>query len=179
MSIPVAKLPHREVIQIRDAAALDAFPRAQAGILTAFSVQIVLEFIIHALAVGLGEASLGFVVSISKVVTLAAGQKIVPAGFIGRVGAAVVGPDQVGWSSGGFGGVEGGQGVGVEEGIGLRDAGGGGAGAGEEIGKREREGEGGGDEAEEEEGSVHFGSSGGGKLTKRWIEVVDDAMESL
>lgn len=59
-------------------------------------VQIRLEVVIDNLAVRLCEAVLLLVVAVAKVVALAAGQEIVAARLVGRFGAAVAGPDQIG-----------------------------------------------------------------------------------
>lgn len=96
----VAKLADGEVIEVCDAATLDALERRQAMVLFALVVEILLEVVVDDLAVRLREAALLLVVAVSEIVALAAGQEVEAFGLVGRIGAAVAGPDEPG---GGFG----------------------------------------------------------------------------
>lgn len=79
----VTKLAHGIVVDVGQAATLDALQRLQALVFTALVVQVRLEIVVDDLAVGLGEAALGLVVAVAKIVALAAGQEIVTERLIG------------------------------------------------------------------------------------------------
>lgn len=76
VDLGVPKLANGLVVDFGDAPALDALVRLQTVVLVAFVVQILLEVIVDGFAVGLGEATLGFVVAVPEVVALAAGQEV-------------------------------------------------------------------------------------------------------
>lgn len=96
----IAKLAHSGVINVGDAATLDPLPGRQAMVLLTLVVKIRLEVVVDDFAVRLREAGLLLVVAVSEIVTLAARQEVVAVRLVGRFGAAVIGPDQIG---GGFG----------------------------------------------------------------------------
>ena len=95
----VPKLTHGAVVDVGQTTTLDTLQQKQATVLTALLVQIRLEVIIDNLAVPFGEAALVPVVAVAEIVALAAWQEVVAKRLVGRVGAAVGAPDQIG---GGF-----------------------------------------------------------------------------
>lgn len=159
----VTKLAHGIVVNVGQAATLDAPQRLQARVFAALVVQVRLEVVVDDLAVGLREAGLGLVVAVAKIVTLAAGQEVVTERLVGGVGAAVRGPVQIGWVFGVPRRLERRHRC-VQEEIVRRRQAGGVARATEEVGNRERKGERGREESEEgeeeKEESLHCGGGG-------------------
>lgn len=102
----IAKLAHSGVINVGDAATLDPLPRRQAMVSLTLVVKIRLEVVIDDFAVRLREAGLLLVVAVSKIMSLAAWQEVVAVRLVGRFGAAVVGPDQIGGGLGRLGRLE-------------------------------------------------------------------------
>lgn len=118
----IPKLAHRDVIDIGDAATLDSLPGREAVVSLALIVKIRLEVVVDDFAVRLREAGLFLVVAVSEIVALAARQEVVAVRLVGRFGAAVVGPDEIGGGFGRLGRLEGVHGCVQQESVGFGHA---------------------------------------------------------
>lgn len=89
LQLPLAKRAHSSVVNVSVATTLYALPRRQARELGAVCVQIILEVIINALLHGRCKAALALGIAVAEIMALAAGDEVVAAGLVGRLGAIV------------------------------------------------------------------------------------------
>jgi hypothetical protein len=95
--VTLAKLAHRGVVNISNAAALDTLPRIpKARELRAVLVEVILQIVVNAFLHVIVETLLVLGIAVAKVMTLAAGDEVIAIWLIRGFGTVIGGPDALG-----------------------------------------------------------------------------------